>query len=157
MVPLLYFFLYLGDQWSLERLHWKEDHWCGQRWHWWVWLGSSHGDRGTQALPGELFLLFRIETNYLYKVGPNVHFVSNIDGTHVAEVLKKVKPETTLFVIASKTFTTQVRAYSRWNKFQYSSSGDYHQRRNLQDLVPSFRQKPELCCQTLCGPEVRVF
>ena len=32
--------------------------------------------------------------------------MSNIDGTHVAEVLKKVKPETTLFVIASKTFTT---------------------------------------------------
>ena len=42
------------------------------------------------------------------QVGPNVHFVSNIDGTHVAEVLKKVDPETTLFVIASKTFTTQV-------------------------------------------------
>merc|ERR1712088_451267 len=42
-----------------------------------------------------------------YQVGPNVHFVSNIDGTHVAEVLKKVKPETTLFVITSKTFTTQ--------------------------------------------------
>merc|ERR1712200_23915 len=42
-----------------------------------------------------------------YQVGPNVHFVSNIDGTHVAEVLKKAKPETTLFVIASKTFTTQ--------------------------------------------------
>ncbi|MGR3809701.1 glucose-6-phosphate isomerase [Jiulongibacter sp. NS-SX5] len=37
----------------------------------------------------------------------NVHFVSNVDGTHIAEVLKKVKPETTLFMIASKTFTTQ--------------------------------------------------
>jgi glucose-6-phosphate isomerase len=37
----------------------------------------------------------------------NVHFVSNIDGTHLAEVLKKVNPETTLFIIASKTFTTQ--------------------------------------------------
>lgn len=37
----------------------------------------------------------------------NVHFVSNIDGTHIAEVLKKVKPESTLFIIASKTFTTQ--------------------------------------------------
>jgi glucose-6-phosphate isomerase len=36
-----------------------------------------------------------------------VHFVSNIDGTHIAEVLKKVSPETTLFMIASKTFTTQ--------------------------------------------------
>ncbi|MES2765922.1 MAG: glucose-6-phosphate isomerase, partial [Bacteroidota bacterium] len=36
-----------------------------------------------------------------------VHFVSNVDGTHIAEVLKMVKPETTLFIIASKTFTTQ--------------------------------------------------
>jgi glucose-6-phosphate isomerase len=36
-----------------------------------------------------------------------VHFVSNVDGTHIAETLKKVQPETTLFVIASKTFTTQ--------------------------------------------------
>ncbi|MBX2962944.1 MAG: glucose-6-phosphate isomerase [Cyclobacteriaceae bacterium] len=35
------------------------------------------------------------------------HFVSNVDGTHIAEVLKKVSPETTLFIIASKTFTTQ--------------------------------------------------
>lgn len=37
-----------------------------------------------------------------------VHFVSNIDGTHMAETLKKLNPETTLFIIASKTFTTQV-------------------------------------------------
>ncbi|CAG8534107.1 7741_t:CDS:2 [Ambispora gerdemannii] len=37
----------------------------------------------------------------------NVHFVSNIDGTHLAETLKKVHPETTIFIIASKTFTTQ--------------------------------------------------
>ncbi len=37
----------------------------------------------------------------------SVHFVSNIDGTHIAETLKKINPETTLFIIASKTFTTQ--------------------------------------------------
>ncbi len=37
----------------------------------------------------------------------NMHFVSNVDGTHIAEVLKKVSPETTLFLVASKTFTTQ--------------------------------------------------
>ncbi|MEN7549335.1 glucose-6-phosphate isomerase [Rapidithrix thailandica] len=37
----------------------------------------------------------------------NVHFVSNVDGTHIAETLNKVDPETTLFIIASKTFTTQ--------------------------------------------------
>jgi glucose-6-phosphate isomerase len=36
----------------------------------------------------------------------NVHFVSNIDGTHIAETLKKISPETTVFMIASKTFTT---------------------------------------------------
>ncbi|KAL7303986.1 hypothetical protein TKK_0003641 [Trichogramma kaykai] len=42
-----------------------------------------------------------------YHVGPRVHFVSNIDGTHIAETLKKVNPETVLFIIASKTFTTQ--------------------------------------------------
>ncbi|MEO5761514.1 MAG: glucose-6-phosphate isomerase [Vicinamibacteria bacterium] len=41
------------------------------------------------------------------KAGLNVHFVSNIDGTHVAETLKDLRPETTLFIIASKTFTTQ--------------------------------------------------
>ncbi len=40
------------------------------------------------------------------KAGLNIHFVSNIDGTHIAEVLKKINPETTLFIVASKTFTT---------------------------------------------------
>jgi glucose-6-phosphate isomerase len=43
-----------------------------------------------------------------YKVkGIESYFVSNVDGTHIAETLKKVNPETTLFLIASKTFTTQ--------------------------------------------------
>lgn len=37
----------------------------------------------------------------------NVHFVSNVDGNHLAETVKELDPETTLFVIASKTFTTQ--------------------------------------------------
>lgn len=37
----------------------------------------------------------------------NLHFVSNVDGTHIAETLKGLNPETTLFLIASKTFTTQ--------------------------------------------------
>ncbi len=39
--------------------------------------------------------------------GISVHFVSNVDGTHIAETLKKLNPETTLFIIASKSFTTQ--------------------------------------------------
>ncbi len=42
-----------------------------------------------------------------YKTRLNLHFVSNIDGTHIAETLKKCNPATTLFLIASKTFTTQ--------------------------------------------------
>jgi glucose-6-phosphate isomerase len=41
------------------------------------------------------------------KEGLNVHFVSNVDGTHIAETLKKVNSETTMFIVASKTFTTQ--------------------------------------------------
>lgn len=41
------------------------------------------------------------------KPGLSTHFVSNVDGTHIAETLKGIDPETTLFVIASKTFTTQ--------------------------------------------------
>ena len=39
--------------------------------------------------------------------GLNLHFVSNVDGTHISEVLKRLDAETTLFIIASKTFTTQ--------------------------------------------------
>lgn len=42
-----------------------------------------------------------------YSQGLKSHFVSNIDGSHIAEVLKKVNPATCLFIIASKTFTTQ--------------------------------------------------
>ncbi|MDR5609952.1 MULTISPECIES: glucose-6-phosphate isomerase [unclassified Arsenophonus] len=42
-----------------------------------------------------------------YKNHLNMHFVSNIDGSHIAETLQKIKPKTTLFLIASKTFTTQ--------------------------------------------------
>lgn len=41
------------------------------------------------------------------KLGLRAHFVSNVDGTHIAETLKPLNPETTLFIIASKTFTTQ--------------------------------------------------
>src|ERR1700712_4238862 len=42
-----------------------------------------------------------------YKNHLNMHFVSNVDGTHIVETLKTLNPETTLFLIASKTFTTQ--------------------------------------------------
>jgi len=48
-----------------------------------------------------------VESLKYYKNHLNVHFVSNIDGDHVQEVIKNLNPETTLFVIVSKTFTTQ--------------------------------------------------
>ncbi|NDP28523.1 MAG: glucose-6-phosphate isomerase [Flavobacterium sp.] len=48
-----------------------------------------------------------VEALQFYKNHLNLHFVSNIDGDHVNEVIKKLNPETTLFVIVSKTFTTQ--------------------------------------------------
>ncbi len=41
-----------------------------------------------------------------YHDGPKTHFVSNVDGAHMADTLKLLKPETTLFIVASKTFTT---------------------------------------------------
>ncbi|MGB0890843.1 MAG: glucose-6-phosphate isomerase [Flavobacteriaceae bacterium] len=48
-----------------------------------------------------------VESLQYYKNHLKTHFVSNVDGDHVSEILKKINPETTLFVIVSKTFTTQ--------------------------------------------------
>ncbi|WP_456379253.1 glucose-6-phosphate isomerase [Lutibacter sp.] len=48
-----------------------------------------------------------VESLKYYQNHLNVHFVSNIDGDHVQEIIKNLNPETTLFVIVSKTFTTQ--------------------------------------------------
>jgi glucose-6-phosphate isomerase len=62
-----------------------------------------------------------------YKNHLNLHFVSNVDGTHIAETLKKVDPETTLFLIASKTFTTQetmANAHSARNWFLAAGAAD---------------------------------
>jgi len=47
--------------------------------------------------------------------GPKAHFVSNIDGTHMAETLKKVKPESTLFIVASKV--SRVICFTFQNNF----------------------------------------
>jgi glucose-6-phosphate isomerase len=62
-------------------------------------IGIGGSDLGPQMVTAAL-------AHYAH---PNIHshFVSNIDGTHLAETLKRVSPETTLFIIASKTFTTQ--------------------------------------------------
>ncbi|MCG8322201.1 MAG: glucose-6-phosphate isomerase [Cytophagales bacterium] len=58
-----------------------------------------------------------------------VHFVSNVDGTHITETLKKCEPETTLFMIASKTFTTQetmTNAHSARKWFLAHAQDDVH-------------------------------
>ncbi|MGB5364852.1 MAG: glucose-6-phosphate isomerase [Polyangiales bacterium] len=54
-----------------------------------------------------------------WKQGLRAHFVSNVDSSHLSEVLRRVQPETTLFIVASKTFTTQetltnARSARRW-------------------------------------------
>ena len=64
-----------------------------------------------------------------YKNHLNMHFVSNVDGTHIAEVLKKVNPETTLFLVASNTFTTQetmTNAHSARDWFLKAAGDEKH-------------------------------
>ncbi|ELG2045323.1 glucose-6-phosphate isomerase [Vibrio fluvialis] len=64
-----------------------------------------------------------------YKNHLTMHFVSNVDGTHIAETLKKVNPETTLFLVASKTFTTQetmTNAHSARDWFLATAGDDAH-------------------------------
>ncbi len=56
-----------------------------------------------------------------------MHFVSNVDGSHMVSTLKKVNPETTLFIVASKTFSTQetlTNAHSARNWFLESEASD---------------------------------
>ena len=62
-------------------------------------IGIGGSDLGPQMVT-EALKPYQVE-------GIETYFVSNVDGTHIAETLKKVKPERTLFLIASKTFTTQ--------------------------------------------------
>lgn len=64
-----------------------------------------------------------------YWQGIQPHFVSNVDGTHLAEVLKRVNAETTLFIVASKTFTTQetmTNAHSARDWFLKTAKDDAH-------------------------------
>jgi glucose-6-phosphate isomerase len=61
--------------------------------------------------------------------GIQVHFVSNVDGTHIAECLKVIEADSTLFLIASKTFTTQetmTNAHSARNWFIEKSGDEAH-------------------------------
>lgn len=68
------------------------------------------------------------------KNGLNVHFVSNVDGTHIAETVKSLNPETTLFMIASKTFTTQetmANAHSARSWFLEKASNEEHVKKHF--------------------------
>ncbi|WAR13321.1 G6PI-like protein [Mya arenaria] len=66
--------------------------------------GTWKGFTGKKICNGPVMVTEALQP---YQCGPNVHFVSNIDGTHMAKTLLNLNPETTLFIIASKTFTTQ--------------------------------------------------
>jgi len=64
-----------------------------------------------------------------YKTRLNVHFVSNVDGTHITEVLKPLNPATTLVLVASKTFTTQetmTNAFSARDWFLQMAQDETH-------------------------------
>jgi glucose-6-phosphate isomerase len=61
-------------------------------------IGIGGSDLGPQMVTAAL--------KHYAQPGLNAHFVSNIDGTHLVETLKPLSPETTLFIVASKTFTT---------------------------------------------------
>lgn len=68
------------------------------------------------------------------KNGLNVHFVSNVDGTHIAETVKSLNPETTLFMIASKTFTTQetmANAHSARSWFLEKAADENHVKKHF--------------------------
>lgn len=71
----------------------------GKRIKYFVNIGIGGSDLGPQMVTEAL-------RPYWVK-GIETYFVSNVDGTHIAEVLKKVDPERTIFLVASKTFTTQ--------------------------------------------------
>lgn len=67
----------------------------------------------------------------------NVHFVSNVDGSHIAETLKGLNTETTLFLIASKTFTTQetmTNAFTARDWFLKAAKSDEHIRKHFAAL-----------------------
>jgi glucose-6-phosphate isomerase len=75
-----------------------------------------------------------------------VHYVSNIDGTHLTEVLKKLDPATTLFMIASKTFTTQetmTNAFSARDWFLKQAGDSAHVPRHFVALSTNVTQVEE--------------
>ncbi|MCV2050119.1 glucose-6-phosphate isomerase [Escherichia coli] len=86
-----------------------------------------------------------------YKNHLNMHFVSNVDGTHIAEVLKKVNPETTLFLVASKTFTTQetmTNAHSARDWFLKAAGDEKHVAKHFAALSTNAKAVGEFSIDT---------
>ncbi|WP_210486473.1 glucose-6-phosphate isomerase [Rufibacter aurantiacus] len=84
---------------------------------------------------------------------PNIttYFVSNVDGTHIAETLKKINPETTLFMIASKTFTTQetmTNAHSARNWFLENAKDEEHIKKHFVALSTNAKAVSEFGIDT---------
>ena len=89
-------------------------------------IGIGGSDLGPAMAAGAL-------TPYT-REGPRLHFVSNVDGSDLAETLRLVKPESTLFIVASKTFTTEetmmnARSARRW--FLAAASDEQHLARHF--------------------------
>lgn len=83
--------------------------------------------------------------------GIETYFVSNVDGTHIAETLKKVNPETTLFLIASKTFTTQetmTNAHSARDWFLKKAKDEKHIAKHFVALSTNEKQVAEFGIDT---------
>jgi glucose-6-phosphate isomerase len=89
--------------------------------HWKGYTGKTITDVVNIGIGGsDLGPVMVTEALKAYKNHLNIHFISNVDGTHISETLKKLNQETTLFLIASKTFTTQetmANAFSARNWF----------------------------------------
>ncbi|WP_044470974.1 glucose-6-phosphate isomerase [Mannheimia massilioguelmaensis] len=86
-----------------------------------------------------------------YKNHLTMHFVSNVDGTHIAEVFKKVNPETTLFLVASKTFTTQetmTNAKSARDWFLASAKDEKHVAKHFAALSTNAKDVAEFGIDT---------
>ncbi|MDN3679067.1 glucose-6-phosphate isomerase [Vibrio tapetis subsp. quintayensis] len=86
-----------------------------------------------------------------YKNHLNLHFVSNVDGTHIVETLKKVNPETTLFLVASKTFTTQetmTNAHSARDWFLEAAGDETHVAKHFAALSTNAKSVSEFGIDT---------
>lgn len=86
-----------------------------------------------------------------YKNHLNMHYVSNVDGTHIAETIKDLDPATTLFLVASKTFTTQetmTNAHSARDWFLKTAGDEQHVARHFAALSTNAKAVAEFGIDT---------